>query len=128
MPTPRLTLETLLERGRRYLAEDAPAHDLDLDPEFRREVGMRALRRHGDAMRGVDLDLAEVMFAAVIGIVSWHERHAPDGRHLGDVLAAFDDAAASWRKHTLDELAPSCPLPVPFAEAAEPELPLGRAA
>lgn len=87
---------TILERGRRYLAT---AIDKRFDPDFRIEVGLRALRKHSAAMADVSLDDAQVLLAAVFGAVKWHERRAADGGHLGDCLGQLEDAMASLKLH-----------------------------
>jgi hypothetical protein len=106
-----LSLNTILDRGRQYLAQVDIANDKSLDADWRIEVGLRALRSHSTAMSDVALDDGQALLAAVVGIVKWHERHAADGGDLGECLHHLENAMASLEAHQQ-------------AEEEEPELPL----
>jgi hypothetical protein len=106
-----LSLATLLDRGRQYLAASDAANDKRLDTDFRIEVGLRALRRHSTLMQDVSLDDGQALLAACVGIIKWHERHAADGGDLGECLVHLENAMSSLEAHQA-------------AEEEEPELPL----
>lgn len=98
-----MNLDNILQQGRSYLAHIDTVYDETVSPEFRIELGLRALRQHSTNMREVSRYEAEALLAAIIGAVKWAERHDPCGGNLGECLHHLEDAAASLRLANLEE-------------------------